>query len=107
MEELILILPQKVQKKDIVQHIKMAFEKESKVRYSTKLSISTPRDILTTKEMAILKLIAEGHQNKEIADKLNFSLNTIKKYVHKLYEKLGVKNRAEAVSWLNRVETSA
>jgi ATP/maltotriose-dependent transcriptional regulator MalT len=52
---------------------------------------------LSSKDKAILELISQGYQNKEIADQLNYSLNTIKKYVHKIYLKLDVKNRAEAV----------
>jgi ATP/maltotriose-dependent transcriptional regulator MalT len=53
---------------------------------------------LSEKETQILELISEGYQNKEIADKLCHSLGTIKTYVYNLYQKIGVKNRAQAIA---------
>jgi len=108
MKDLFQQLPANVRKKGFIQHILMAFEHEIKKRSIPKPIAETRYgNGLAPKEMAILELIADGHQNKEIADQLNFSLNTIKKYIHLIYEKLNVKNRAEAISWLNEMKNSS
>jgi DNA-binding CsgD family transcriptional regulator len=51
---------------------------------------------LTTRESEILDFIAEGKSNKEIAEELFISINTVKFHVKKIYEKLEVSNRREA-----------
>ncbi len=52
---------------------------------------------LSPREMEVLELIAKGMSNAEIAEKLFVSLNTIKTHSSKLYEKLEVKRRTQAV----------
>ena len=52
---------------------------------------------LTNQERKILQLIADGLSNKEIASELALSTNTIKMYTSKLYRKLGVRRRTEAI----------
>jgi len=54
--------------------------------------------MLTPRERDILELVGEGYQNKEIADQLFLSVETINKYLYYAYQKLGVKNRAGAVT---------
>lgn len=56
-----------------------------------------PLHNLTLKEMQILKLIAEGKTNKEIADQNFVELSTIKTHINNIYSKLGVSNRKEAI----------
>jgi DNA-binding CsgD family transcriptional regulator len=51
---------------------------------------------LTTRESEILDSIADGKSNKEIAEELFISINTVKFHVKKIYEKLEVSNRKEA-----------
>ncbi|SCX97925.1 7TMR-DISM extracellular 2 [Nonlabens sp. Hel1_33_55] len=51
---------------------------------------------LTSRESEVLELIAAGKTNKEIADALFISINTVKYHVKKVYEKLQVSNRKEA-----------
>jgi len=55
-----------------------------------------PLSILTTREYEILQLLAEGKQNKEIADILIISPNTVRRHVHEILRKLNVSNRAQA-----------
>jgi len=50
---------------------------------------------LTTREIEILCLIAEGMSNKEIAQQLFLSLYTVKNHVHNILEKLPVSNRVQ------------
>jgi LuxR family maltose regulon positive regulatory protein len=53
---------------------------------------------LTEREQEILRLIAAGRSNPEIAERLYLSLNTIKWHVKNLYGKLDVSSRIEAVA---------
>ncbi|MFD2587119.1 response regulator transcription factor [Croceitalea marina] len=53
---------------------------------------------LTNREYQILKLIAQGHSNSEIADELFLSLSTIKTHVSNLYTKMNVKSRFRAIA---------
>jgi len=53
---------------------------------------------LTAREMEILRLMAEGLSNQEIARKLYLSVHTVKNHVHKILETLGVSSRWAAVS---------
>jgi len=51
---------------------------------------------LTRRELQILRLVDEGKSNKQIAAELYLSLHTVKNHVHRILEKLNVKNRREA-----------
>lgn len=53
---------------------------------------------LTDREREILALIAEGLSNQEIADQLFLTLETVKWYNKQAYQKLGVRNRTQAVA---------
>jgi LuxR family maltose regulon positive regulatory protein len=52
---------------------------------------------LTLREMEILKLIAAGYSNKEIADRSFISLDTVKTHVRHIFEKLDVNTRLQAM----------
>lgn len=53
---------------------------------------------LSTREVEVLTLIAEGKSNKEISAQLYLALNTVKRHAYNIYAKLDVKNRTQAVS---------
>jgi predicted ATPase/DNA-binding CsgD family transcriptional regulator len=55
-------------------------------------------DPLTERELEILRLIAEGLSNAEIAQRLVLSLGTVKWYNTQIFDKLGVKNRTQAIA---------
>jgi DNA-binding NarL/FixJ family response regulator len=60
---------------------------------------STPlADLFNERELAIVSLLAEGRSNREIAERLIVSPETVKTYVARILRKLGASNRAEAVS---------
>ncbi|WP_194852229.1 LuxR C-terminal-related transcriptional regulator [Nonlabens antarcticus] len=59
---------------------------------------------LTNRENEILDLIADGKSNKQIADELFISINTVKYHVKKIYEKLEVSNRKEASKLMHQQE---
>ena len=52
---------------------------------------------LSSREMEVLQLMAEGLSNQEIAERLFLSLATVKTHSSKLFEKLDVKRRTQAV----------
>ena len=57
---------------------------------------------LTKQEAKVLRLIANGLENKGIADTLCVSLNTIKTHMRNIYSKLGVNGRTQAAIWAMR-----
>lgn len=66
---------------------------------------SIPPDIehrLTLREQQILTLLAKGHNTRALANALHISYVTARNHVQHIYEKLGVHNRAEAVSYVFR-----
>jgi DNA-binding NarL/FixJ family response regulator len=58
---------------------------------------SLGRRILTTREQQVLHLLADGLSNSELATVLQLSEHTIKNHLFRIYDKLGVSNRMEAV----------
>ncbi|MFN2293645.1 MAG: LuxR C-terminal-related transcriptional regulator, partial [Candidatus Promineifilaceae bacterium] len=55
-------------------------------------------DSLTKRELEILFLIADGLKNKEIAEQLVISLNTVLYHIKNIYSKLGVNKRTQAIA---------
>jgi DNA-binding NarL/FixJ family response regulator len=53
---------------------------------------------LTERELTILRLVADGHPNKQIASQLELSTDTIKAHLKSIFAKLGVDDRTEAVT---------
>jgi DNA-binding NarL/FixJ family response regulator len=57
----------------------------------------TVPDRLSSQQLVILRLVAQGLSSREIATQLYLSENTVKGYVQEILHRLGVKNRTEAV----------
>jgi DNA-binding NarL/FixJ family response regulator len=53
---------------------------------------------LSERERTVLDCLCQGLQNKEIADKLAVGYDTVRTYVRRIYEKLHVHSRAQAVA---------
>jgi LuxR family maltose regulon positive regulatory protein len=58
---------------------------------------------LTAREVEIVRLVAAGLRNQEIADQLVISLPTVKRHIANSYGKLGVRHRTEAVARANEL----
>ncbi len=61
-------------------------------------SVSPLLEPLTPREQEVLRLLAEGTTNQEIAERLVVSLTTVKKHVASLFLKLAAENRTHAVA---------
>lgn len=53
--------------------------------------------LLTTRELEIVRLAAEGLRNREIAERLTITEGTVKIHLHNIYEKLGVTGRSQLI----------
>ena len=61
------------------------------------MTTGTPLESLSKREEEILDFLAKGYQTKEIAAQLSVSVNTIRSHLQRIYEKLHVRSRTEAV----------
>jgi DNA-binding NarL/FixJ family response regulator len=53
---------------------------------------------LTPREVALLRLLADGHGYDSAARQMTVSINTVRNYIRSVYEKLHVHSKSEAVS---------
>jgi DNA-binding NarL/FixJ family response regulator len=65
-------------------------------RVTTHEKEKIPDNDLSQREIEVLKLIAEGKLNKEIAKQLYISEKTVKNHVSKIFKKLNVSDRTQA-----------
>jgi DNA-binding NarL/FixJ family response regulator len=57
----------------------------------------SPSDVLSEREMEVLKLAVSGKSNKDIAESLNISLRTVQAHMRSIFNKIGVGSRSEAI----------
>ena len=67
------------------------------VQYFHKPSLRKPMDDLSLRETEVLDNLAHGYTYKEIADRLGISIDTVRKHLGSVYQKLHVHSRTEAV----------
>lgn len=60
-------------------------------------------DALTTRQLEVVRLVAEGHSDREIAALLTLSEHTVHRHVANIYARLGCSSRAAAVTHANRL----
>lgn len=73
-----------------------------KVMQFVQFGVSTPKTNidhnLTDREFEILKKLSQGFRYKEIADQCHISLATVRTHIHKIYDKLHVSSRTDAIN---------
>lgn len=55
---------------------------------------------LSRREIEIIKLLCEGKNNNEVSHKLSISVNTVKKHISNIFDKLGVDSRTQLINFL-------
>ena len=70
--------------------------------HSTLVEDEAPVEPLTPREMEVLRLIAEGHTNRQIAEVLSISVRTVESHRANLMSKLGLHSRVELVRYAKR-----
>lgn len=58
--------------------------------------------LLTPKEIDLVRLVAKGLDNRQVADALHINEGTVKVHLHHIYEKLGVRNRVELTLYVQQ-----
>ncbi len=81
--------------KDFIDRV---FSEMKQVKRGLGLSANDNVDLLSTRELEVLKLIDEGCSNQDISSHLYISLNTVKTHIAHIYDKLEVNRRTKAVS---------
>jgi LuxR family maltose regulon positive regulatory protein len=85
---------------DYIGRLLGAFEpagagRASRMARSLQAGLAEP---LTDRELEVLRLLAAGRRNRQIADQLVAELDTVKKHVSHIFRKLSASNRAQAVA---------
>jgi predicted ATPase/DNA-binding CsgD family transcriptional regulator len=59
-------------------------------------------DELTPRELEVLRLVAAGHSNRQIANELILSVRTVERHINNLYAKIGARGKADATAYAFR-----
>jgi DNA-binding NarL/FixJ family response regulator len=90
------ILAESVSAAELVGHLERAAGRVPSRRSAHRYDSAT---VLTERERDVLRLIAVGMSNQEIADELVVSVNSVKTYARAAYKKIGVTSRSGAILW--------
>jgi DNA-binding NarL/FixJ family response regulator len=87
-------------RKELLETIRAvhAGQKRLSAEVATQIAEHATDDVLTPREIDVLRLIAKGNANKEIAGKLSLTEETVKGHVKNILAKLGVHDRTHAVT---------
>jgi DNA-binding NarL/FixJ family response regulator len=87
-------------RKELVDAVRAvhAGERHLPPEVATEIALHAIDDALTEREISILKLIAAGNANKQVAWQLSMSEDTVKTHLKSIFAKLGVTDRTHAVT---------
>ncbi len=95
-EELIEAIRQ-VMAGEPVLHPKIMKKVLNRLRSPVEEQAQVPGEVLSDREMEVLRLAAKGMSNMEIADSLTLSVRTVQTHLRSIFNKLGVGSRSEAI----------
>jgi LuxR family transcriptional regulator, maltose regulon positive regulatory protein len=84
--------------REYVDRLRRAFERTSSCAGPSTAMHAGLVEPLSRRELEVLHLLVVGKRNQEIADELVVALNTVKKHIHHIFDKLGASNRTEATA---------
>ena len=70
---------------------------QENINEQVEIQTSSSRGKVSKREMDVLLLVKDGLRNREIAEQLGLSTKTVENHVRSILQKLGAKNRTEAV----------
>jgi DNA-binding NarL/FixJ family response regulator len=73
-----------------------AFSETSPVRVTTANGV----ELLTPREREVVRLVADGFGNREVAEQLGLSTHTVKNYLFNVFDKIGVSSRTELIMYV-------
>src|SRR5882672_5772899 len=87
-------------RKELLDTIRLvhAGKRHVSAEVASQIALHAGQEALSEREIGILKLIAAGNSNKEIARRLSISEDTVKGHLKATFSKLGVADRTEAVT---------
>lgn len=74
----------------------------NRLRQPRQLEQAQPHEDLTEREMDVLKRVAQGMSNQEIADNLYIGVKTVKFHITNIFNKLGVEDRTQAAIYAHK-----
>jgi LuxR family maltose regulon positive regulatory protein len=83
------------QSKPTSRHLPLPLQASGHNTGATGLTLA---ESLSERELEVLRLLAQGASNADIAEQLVLALNTVKRHVSNIFEKLGTSNRTQAVA---------
>ncbi len=84
----------------VAEHL---FNKDLRPATHSEEEVARQIDSLTRREKEVLHLLAQAFDNKQIAHRMNVAEQTARNYIHAIYSKLGISNRAEIVRILSKI----
>src|SRR5699024_6486656 len=81
----------------VQEYRRLAQGNGSSILQNKDLQFIKPLHVLTKRECEVLQLLAEGKSNRVISEKLEISEKTVKNHVSNILQKMGVKDRTQAV----------
>lgn len=104
-ENLFTLLQVDLEKKPYIYSLLLSFEGKNRVKgKGSKTYVSNDSDKLSIRELEIVKYVAKGMKNKEIAKELSVSDYTIKKHLYNTFQKLNVKNRIALIQKFEKTD---
>lgn len=87
----------------VIAHKVLAYFRHRDAAATTGTATQADEASLAPRELDVLRLVAKGYRNAEVAELLGMTVNTVGSYIKGIYRKLGVSSRAEAALEASRL----